>query len=63
MRNQLDGPEDRRGAGRSGGLLFVIVLLFAAYLALQALAGALRFLSLGILLAAAVIGLVVVVRR
>ena len=33
-----------RGAGRSGGLLFLAVGLFVAYLAVSAVAGLLRFL-------------------
>lgn len=39
------------GAGRGGGLLFLAVLVFVAYLAYEALVGALRFLVSGVLLA------------
>jgi hypothetical protein len=57
------GREDSGGAGRGGGLLFVAVLVFVAYLALEALAGLLRFALSGVLLALAVALLVRVFRR
>ena len=44
---------DPRGAGRSGGLLFLLVGVFVAYLAIEALTGRLRF----VLVAALVAGL------
>jgi lipopolysaccharide export LptBFGC system permease protein LptF len=52
-----------RGAGRSGGLLFVGVLLFVAYLAVTSLAGALRFVGGALAVVAAVVALVLVLRR
>jgi uncharacterized membrane protein YjgN (DUF898 family) len=55
--------EDTGGAGRGGGLLFVAVLVFVAYLALEAIAGLIRFAVTGVLLALAVVLLVRVLRR
>jgi hypothetical protein len=55
--------ESTGGAGRGGGLLFVAVLVFVAYLALEALAGLLRVLAVGALLVAAVVLLTRVLRR
>jgi len=52
------------GAGRGGGLLFLAVLVFVAYLAYEALVGALRFLVSGALLAIVVaLGFAVLRRR
>ncbi|CAN5893785.1 hypothetical protein BH23ACT8_BH23ACT8_04360 [soil metagenome] len=58
-------PEDRDsgGAGRGGGLLFVAVLLFCAYLALTALAGILRVVAALLLALAAAALLANVLRR
>lgn len=39
------------GAGRGGGLLFLAVLLFVAYLAFEAVAGVLRFVVTAAVLA------------
>ncbi len=55
--------EDTGGAGRGGGLLFVAVLFFVAYLALEALAGLIRFALAGVLLALALVLLARVLRR
>ena len=55
-----DGP---RGAGPAGGLLFLAVILFLAYLVVTAIVGALRWL-IGLAFVVVVIGLAVsVVRR
>jgi hypothetical protein len=52
------------GAGRGGGLLFLVVLLFVAYLAYEAIAGALRFVVSAALLAIVVaLGFAVLRRR
>ncbi len=55
--------EDTGGAGRSGGLLFVAVLVFVAYLAVSTLAGMIRFLLAGVVLALALVLLARVLRR
>ena len=47
-----------RGAGSSGGLLFIAVVLVVGYLAITAIAGVLR-LVIGVALVLVVIGLVV----
>lgn len=54
---------DPRGAGRAGGVLFVAVLLFLAWLALGALAGLVRILVVALLAAAAIALAVNVARR
>jgi hypothetical protein len=54
---------DTGGAGRGGGLLFVAVLVFVAYLAFEALLGLLRFAVSAVLLALAVMLLLRVLRR
>lgn len=41
-----------KGAGRGGGLLFLAVLVFVAYLTLTALRGPARVVAAGLLLAA-----------
>ncbi len=51
------------GAGRGGGLLFLAVLLFVAYLAYEAIVGALRFVVSAALLALVVALAVRVLRR
>jgi len=58
-----DSGSDRRGAGRAGGFLFVAALLFLAYLAFTALAGALRFVAALLLVFAAGALVVSVLRR
>lgn len=55
--------EDTGGAGRGGGLMFVAVLFFVAYLALEALAGLTRFALSGVLLVLAVVLLTRALRR
>jgi hypothetical protein len=53
-----------RGAGRGGGLLFLAVLLFVAYLAVDAVSGVIRLLIMGALLVVVVLfGLSVARRR
>lgn len=52
-----------RGAGRSGGLLFLAVLLFVAYLAVTAVAGLAKFLLGGALLVVIALLAVNVLRR
>lgn len=53
-----------QGAGRGGGLLFLAIVLFVAYLAVGALTGFLRFLlGLGLILVLAALALNVVGRR
>lgn len=42
------------GAGRGGGLLFLAVLLFVGYLALRAVAGVVRLVVIGLVVAAAI---------
>jgi hypothetical protein len=59
----LPDDSDSRGAGRGGGLLFVAVLLFCAYLALIALAGIFRVVATLLLALAAAALLANVVRR
>ncbi len=52
-----------RGAGRAGGLLFLLVALFVGYLAVQAVAGLLR-LAIGVAIVVVLAALVInVVRR
>jgi len=52
------------GAGRGGGLLFLAVLLFVAYLAFEAIAGALRFVvSAAVLVLVVALALRVLRRR
>jgi hypothetical protein len=55
--------EDTGGAGRGGGLLFVAVLLFVAYLAFEALAGLIRFALSGVVLVLAIVLITRVLRR
>lgn len=56
-------PEPQ-GAGRAGGLLFLAIALFVAYLALGALTGFLRLLlGVGLIVTLAALGLNVVRRR
>jgi hypothetical protein len=43
-------PREPRGAGRGGGLVFLVVAAFVAYLAVDAVAGALRLVLAGVLL-------------
>jgi hypothetical protein len=53
-----------RGAGRGGGLLFLAVVLFVAYLAITAVAGVLRFvLGTAFLVVVALLALNVLRRR
>ncbi len=52
-----------RGAGRSGGLLFLAVVLFVAYLALQAITGVLQIVLGAALLAILALVAVNVARR
>jgi uncharacterized membrane protein YjgN (DUF898 family) len=52
-----------RGAGRAGGLLFLAIVLFVAYLAVGALTGLIRFLlGLGLIVVLAALALNVVRR-
>lgn len=52
-----------RGAGRGGGLVFLVVALFVAYLAVQAVVGVLRLVLGAVLLVALGVLAVNVVRR
>lgn len=52
-----------RGAGRGGGLLFLVVGLFVAYLAVQAITGVLRFVIGAALLVALALFAFGVLRR
>lgn len=56
----MRGPQ---GAGRSGGLLFLAILAFVAYLVLQALAGLAKLLAAAVLLVGIVALGVDVLRR
>ena len=51
-----------QGAGRAGGLLFLLVVLFVAYLAIRAVAGLLR-LAIGAAILAVLIALAINVFR
>jgi len=50
-------------AGRSGGLLFVLVALFVAYLAVRAVAGVIRFVIVALIVAVVVALVANVMRR
>jgi hypothetical protein len=52
-----------RGAGRGGGLLFVVLVVFLAYLAVVGLEGRARLVGVTLLLAAAMALLLNVLRR
>jgi uncharacterized membrane protein YhaH (DUF805 family) len=52
-----------RGAGRSGGWLFLLVMLFVGYLAITALAGILRLLIGAAIVVVAVVFLTNVMSR
>jgi len=52
-----------RGAGRSGGLLFLAVLAFVVYLVLAALSGIMKLVATVLLLAAIVVFGANVLRR
>lgn len=54
---------DPGGAGRAGGLLFLAVVLFVGYLALRAVAGLVKLVVIGLVIAAAAAFLVTVLRR
>lgn len=58
----MSGSEPR-GAGRGGGLLFLAILAFVAYLVLQALAGLAKLLAAAVLLVGIVALGVDVLRR
>lgn len=55
--------EDTGGAGRGGGLLFVAVLFFVGYVTLTTLAGVVRFLLTGVIVALAIVLLARVLQR
>ena len=56
-------PSGGKGAGPAGGLLFIAVLLFVAYLAISAVAGILRLLIGLAFLAVVILLLARVLRR
>jgi UDP-N-acetylmuramyl pentapeptide phosphotransferase/UDP-N-acetylglucosamine-1-phosphate transferase len=58
----MSEPGRLRGAGRGGGLLFLAVILFVAYLAVEAVSGVIRLLLMGALVLV-VVGFAVTVAR